>query len=359
MRIERIRTLAGPNVYTYRPALLMRLDLEDLAERESRELSGFNERLLELLPGLHEHTCGKGYRGGFVERLREGTYFGHVVEHVAIELTTPAGVPVTHGKTRYAGTPGVYNVVVEYEAETASEYLMRVAVELVEALIRGEAYPLEEKLREARCLVARHELGTDSLVQLGYGKHRRFIQAAMCDRTSAVGVEIAGDKELTKKLLEQVSIPVPRGALVTTEEEALAALRSLGAPVVVKPLDGRQGRGVSLNLSTPEEVLLGFHIAREYSRHVLVEELFEGRNYRVLVVGGRVVAASERTPCAVKGDGAHTLRELIDIANLDPLRGEGHEKPLTQIVVDEIMLACLGKAGRCLEDVPEPGEVVY
>jgi cyanophycin synthetase len=164
---------------------------------------------------------------------------------------------------------------------------------------------------------------------------------------------------LTKKLLEQVSIPVPRGALVTTEEEALEALQSLGAPVVVKPLDGRQGKGVSLNLSTPEDVLLGFHIAREYSRHVLVEELFEGRNYRVLVVGGEMVAASERTPCAVTGDGAHTIRELIDLANLDPMRGEGHEKPLTQIVVDEIMLACLGKSGRRLEDVPEAGEVVY
>jgi cyanophycin synthetase len=358
----------------------MRLDLEDLAERESRELEGFNERLLELLPGLHEHTCGKGYRGGFVERLHEGTYFGHIVEHIAIELTTPAGVPVTHGKTRYAGAPGVYNVVIEYKAEAATEYLLRVAVELVEALIGGEAYPLEEKLREARHLVARYELGPstraivdaasrrnipafrlgpDSLVQLGYGKHRRFIQAAMCDGTSAVAVEIAGDKELTKKLLEQVSIPVPLGVLVETEEEALAALRSLGGPVVVKPLDGRQGLGVSLNLSTPEEVLLGFQLAREYSRHVLVEEMFEGRNYRVLVVGGRMVAASERTPCAVTGDGVHTLRELIDLANLDPLRGEGHEKPLTQIVVDEIVLACLAKTCRSLDDLPEAGEVIY
>jgi cyanophycin synthetase len=380
MRIERIRTLAGPNIYTYHPALLMRLDLEDLAEQESRELAGFNERLLELLPGLGEHTCAKGYAGGFVERLHEGTYFGHVVEHVAIELTNQAGAPVSHGKTRYAGSPGVYNVVVEYKAEAATEYLLRVAVELVEALIKGEAYPLEEKLKAARSLVARHALGPStraiveaaerrnipafrigpgSLVQLGYGKHRRFIQAAMCDGTSAVGVEVASDKDLTKTLLEQASIPVPRGALVETEEEALAALQSLGAPVVVKPLDGRQGRGVSLNLSTPEEVLLGFHIAREYSRHVLVEELFEGRNYRVLVVGGRVVAASERTPCAVNGDGEHTIRELIDVANLDPQRGEGHEKPLTQIVFDEIMLACLAKAGRGLDDVPAAGEVVY
>jgi cyanophycin synthetase len=379
MRIERIRTLTGPNVYTYRPALLMRLDLEDLAERESRELAGFDERLLELLPGLHEHTCSKGRRGGFVERLREGTYFGHVVEHVALELTNPAGAPVSHGKTRHAGTPGVYNVVVEYKAEKATEYLLRVAVELVEALVNGEAYPLGEKLREARRLVARHELGPstraiveaagrrnipafrvgpDSLVQLGYGRHRRFIQAAMCDGTSAVGVEIAGDKELTKQMLEQVSIPVPRGAVVETDEEALAALGSVGAPVVVKPLDGRQGLGVSLNLSTPEEVLLAFRIAREYSRLVLVEELLEGRNYRVLVVGGEMVAASERTPCGVTGDGAHTVRELIDLANLDPLRGEGHEKPLTQIVVDEIMLAYLAKTNRSLEDVPEAGETV-
>jgi cyanophycin synthetase len=379
MRIERIRTLAGPNIYTYRPALLMRLDLEDLAERESRELAGFNERLLELLPGLREHTCGKGYRGGFVERLETGTYFGHVVEHVAIELTNPVGISVVHGKTRYAGATGVYNVVIEYKAQTATEYLLRVAVELVEALIKGEAYPLEEKLGEARRLVARHELGPstraiveaaerrnipafrlgpDSLVQLGYGKQRHFIQAAMCDGTSAVAVEIAGDKELTKKLLEQASIPVPRGSLVETEEDALAALQSLGAPVVVKPLDGRQGLGVSLNLSTPEEVLLGFRIAREYSRYVLVEELFEGRNYRVLVVGEHMVAASERTPCGVRGDGTHTIRELIELANLDPLRGEGHEKPLTQIVVDEIMLAYLAKTNRNLDDMPEAGEHV-
>jgi cyanophycin synthetase len=380
MRIERIRTLAGPNIYTYRPALLMTLDLEDLTERESRELAGFNERLLELLPDLHDHTCSKGYQGGFVERLGEGTYFGHVVEHVAIELTKPAGAPVTHGKTRYAGERGIYNIVVEYRAEAATEYLLRVAVELVEALVKGEAYPLEEKLREARRLVARYELGPStraiveaaerrnipafrigpgSLVQLGHGRHRRLIQAAMCDGTSAISVEVAGDKDLTKTLLGQASIPVPRGALVETEEEALAALRELGAPVVVKPLDGRQGLGVSLNLSTPEEVLLAFHIAREYSRHVLVEELFEGSNYRVLVVGGKMVAASERLPCGVTGDGTHTIRELIGVANLDPLRGEGHEKPLTQIVVDEIMLAYLAKANRSLDDVPAAGEIVF
>jgi cyanophycin synthetase len=380
MRIERIRNLAGPNIYTYRPALLMTLHLEDLAGRESRDLEGFNERLLTLLPGLSAHTCGRGYAGGFVERLTEGTYFGHVVEHAAIELTGLAGVGVHHGKTRAAGEPGVYNVVIEYKAERATEYLLRAAVEMVESLVRGEEFALEETLAEARRLVAYYELGpstraiveaaerrripvqrlgTESLVQLGWGRHRRFIQAAMTDGTSAVAVEIAGDKDLTKTLLEQASIPVPSGKIVTTEEDALAALSELGAPVVIKPLDGRQGKGVSLNLSTPEEVLLAFHIAREYSSHVLVEELFEGRNYRVLVVGGRMVAASERMPCHVIGDGVHTIKRLIEIANLDPLRGEGHEKPLTQIVVDEIMHAYLAKAGRRLEDVPAAGELVF
>ncbi|HEV2707392.1 MAG TPA: cyanophycin synthetase, partial [Pyrinomonadaceae bacterium] len=380
MRIERIRTLAGPNVYTYRPALLMTLHLEELDERESRDIAGFNERLLALLPGLSTHTCGRGYPGGFVERLNEGTYFGHVVEHTAIELTGLAGVGVHHGKTRAAGEQGVYHVVIEYKAEKATEYLLREAVSIIEALVRGEEVSLTETLDEARRLVARYELGpstraiveaaerrgipvqrlgTESLVQLGWGRHRRFIQAAMTDQTSAVAVEIAGDKDLTKTLLDQASIPVPSGKIVTTEEEALDALAELGAPVVVKPLDGRQGKGVSLNLSTADEVLLGFHIAREYSSYVLVEELYEGRNYRVLVVGGRMVAASERMPCYVTGDGTHTIKQLVEQANLDPLRGEGHEKPLTQIVIDEIMHAYLAKAGRRLDDVPAAGETVF
>jgi cyanophycin synthetase len=379
MRIEGIRTLSGPNVYTHRPALLMTLDLEELAGRESREVEGFVGRLVALLPGLREHHCSKGRAGGFIERLNEGTYFGHVVEHVAIELTGLAGVGVTHGKTRPEVEPRVYHVVVEYKAEHATRYLLETAVALVESVIRGERFALEERLAEARRIVARTELGpstraivdaaarrripwarvgTGSIVQLGWGKHRRFIQAAMCDRTSAVAVEAAGDKDLTKLILEQAAVPVPRGVVVSTEDEALAALESLGAPVVVKPLDGRQGLGVSLNLSTPEEVREAFHIARDFSPDVLVEELLVGRNYRVLVVVGETVAASERLPCHVVGDGRRTLAELVELANQNPLRGEGHEKPLTKIVVDEIVLAHLRKHGRTLNDVPAEGETV-
>lgn len=373
-----IRTLAGPSVYTYAPAVLMQLDLEELNERESRELSGFNARLLELLPGLRTHHCSLGRPGGFVERLEEGTYFGHVVEHVALELMTLAGAPATHGKTRHAGEPGVYNVVVEFKAEEATKYLLGVAVELVEALAAGESFEVVERLEEAKPIMADTELGPStraiveaaaqrgipwfrldkgSLVQFGYGKARRLIRAATTERTSAVAVDVASDKDLTKTLLVQASIPVPRGRVAASVQEAVAALEEFGR-VVVKPLDGRQGKGVSLNLSTAEEVERAYEIAREFSSLVLVEEMFEGRNYRVLVVGGRMVAASERTPCHVLGDGRSTVAELIERANCDEMRGEGHEKPLTKIKVDEISREHLRKNGRSLSDVPAAGEVV-
>ncbi|HEX9918111.1 MAG TPA: cyanophycin synthetase, partial [Pyrinomonadaceae bacterium] len=380
MRIDKIRTLSGPNIYNYKPVLLMRLYLDELAETASCDVAGFNERLLARLPGLAEHHCSKGRAGGFVERLETGTYFGHIVEHVALELSDAAGVPVYYGKTLYADEPGCYNVVVAYKAERGMHYLLRVAVELADALVKNEPYPLEEKIEEARRIIARTELGpstraiveaahrrdiptfrvnNDSLVQLGYGKNRRFIQAAMTSETGGIAVEIAGDKELTKSMLEQADIPVPRGLVVETADEAIAALSDIGAPVVVKPLDGHQGKGVSLNLTTAIEVCAAFEIARQYGHDVLVEEMYAGRDYRVLVVGGKLVAASERVPCHVVGDGTHTLGELIEIANLDPRRGEGHDNVLTKIKVDQVMLACLLKSGLSLEHVPGAGERVF
>jgi cyanophycin synthetase len=380
MNIQSIRTLSGPNVYTHRPALLMRLDLEDLYEKESYEVAGFVGRLLALLPGLGEHYCSKGYEGGFVERLNEGTYFGHTVEHVALELAGMAGCSATHGKTRYSGEGRVYNVVIEFCAEFATRYLLERAVALVESVVRGEDFAVGEVVEEAKGIAADTELGPStrsivdaatargipwargndqSLVRLGYGKHLRLIQAAMTDGTSAIGVEVAGDKDLTKARLARASIPVPAGEIVRTEEEAVAAISTVGAPVVVKPLDGRQGKGVSLRLTEPEEVRAAFRIAQEFSREVLVEEMYEGRNYRVLVVGYKVVAASERIPCHVTGDGVHTVAELIDIENSNPLRGEGHEKPLTKIRKDdEILRAFMRKEGRGLDDVPAEGERV-
>jgi cyanophycin synthetase len=380
MRVEGIRTLSGPNVYSHRPVLLMKLDLEELYERESCDVPGFVERLLAAVPGLREHHCSKGYAGGFVERLKEGTYFGHTVEHVTLELAGLAGCSATHGKTRYSGEGRVYNVVIEFCAEHATRYLLERAVALVESVIRGEEFPLPRVIEEAMEIAATTELGPStrsivnaadargipwareneaSLVRLGYGKHLRLIQAAMTDGTSAIGVEIAGDKDLTKARLGRASIPVPAGEVVRTEEEAVAALSRSGGAVVVKPLDGRQGKGVSLNLSAPEEVAAAFRIAQEFSREVLVEEMYDGRNYRVLVVGYKVAAASERIPCHVVGDGRHTVAQLIDIENSNPLRGEGHEKPLTKIRKDdEILRAFMRKEGWSMDDVPEEGERV-
>ncbi|HYE65824.1 MAG TPA: cyanophycin synthetase, partial [Pyrinomonadaceae bacterium] len=380
MRVDKIRTLSGPNIFSHQPVLVMRLDLEELTAKESTEFPGFIDRLLALLPGLHEHHCSVGRPGGFVERLYEGTYFAHIVEHVALELTEHAGIPAYFGKARQADEPGLYNVVVEYKAEHGARYLLNVAVELVEALLKGESFPLEEKLAEARALVDRTELGpstrsiveaaerrgipwfrigAESLVQLGYGKNRKLIQAAMSDRTNAIAVDIAANKELTKTVLEQASIPIPRGRIVRTEDEAVEALADINGPVVIKPLDGRQGLGVSLNLTTPEEAIHAFRLAREFSDDVLVEELVNGRNYRVLVIDGRMVAASERLACHVKGDGVHTIAELIEIENRNPLRGEGHDKPLTRIVIDSVMITYLRKRGLSLDHVPQPEEIIF
>lgn len=380
MRVDKIRTLAGPNIYNHKPVLVMRLHLEGLAQTESNNVPGFNERIIALLPGLREHGCSKGRPGGFVERLVGGTYFGHVVEHVALELSELAGVPVYYGKTLYADEPGYYNVVVAYKAERGMRFLLGVAVELVDALVKRAPYPLEEKLEEARRLIARTELGpstraiveaarrrgiptfrvnSDSLVQLGYGKNRKFIQAAMSNQTSGIAVEIAGDKELTKTILEQADLPVPRGRIVETADEAVSAMYDLGVPVVVKPMDGCQGKGVSLNLTTGAQVAEAFLIAQEYSHDVLVEEQLKGRDYRVLVVNGKMVAASLRLPCHVTGDGLHNLGELIEMANQDPLRGEGHDNALTKIVVDQVMLCCLHKRNLSLEYVAQAGERVF
>ena len=357
----------------------MRLDLEELDGKETREFKGFNDRLLACLPGLNEHQCSLGRPGGFVQRLEEGTYFGHVVEHVAIELAALANVGANHGKTRHSGEPRVYNVAIEYKAEQASRYLLAVAVRLVTAVLNSEAFPVGKEIWEAKQIAVQTELGPstraiveaaerrnipwrregeESLVQLGYGKHRHYIQAAMTDRTSATAVELVQDKDYTKALLSRAGIPVPEGRVVRSATEAIAAMHELGAPVVVKPLTGRQGNGVSIGLETADEMQQAYQDASLFSPTVLVEKLLTGRNYRLLVVDYKLVAASERTPCTVVGDGKHTIKELIDAENRNPLRGEGHEKPLTQIRVDHSVFQHLKRVGLTPKSIPHNKEEV-
>lgn len=380
MRIGGIQAMRGPNIFNHKPVLLMKLYLEELTEKESYEVPGFIDRLQSLLPGVHDHHCAMGRPGGFIERLYGGTYFAHIVEHVALELTELAGIPAYYGKTLYANARGLYDVVVEYKAEQATRYLLQRAVELVQTLVHGEPFPLERVIAEAKRIAAETELGPStraiveaasrrnipwfrlnngSLVQLGYGKNRKFIQATISDHTKCIAVDIVSDKILTKSLLQQASIRVPQGRSVQTEADAMEFLSEMNGPIVVKPQDANQGKGVSLNLATAAEVRHAFQIASDYSAAVMAEEMLWGKNYRVLVVNGKLAAASERIPAHVEGDGQHSIVELIEMANMDPRRGDEHEKPLTRIVVDPIMIRHITKCGWSLNSIPAAGEIVY
>ncbi|MDQ0190167.1 cyanophycin synthetase [Alicyclobacillus cycloheptanicus] len=380
MKILWARHIDGPNVYIYKPILVARIDLGRFTERESCEFQGFSDRLLRLLPGLREHHCAKGAPGGFVERLYGGTYFGHIVEHVAIELACCLGLDVHYGKTLYAGGMGQYDIVMECKAFECQRLLLDEAIQLVQAMVDGQTWNLEQTLARAQRLLREtglgpstqaivdaavrrgipvRRIGTGSLIQLGYGCARKLVEATVTEQTSAVAVDIACDKQMTKQLLRDAALPVPAGGTASSLEEALKLFERLGAPVVVKPQNGNQGRGVSLNLNTPEELRDAFDIAREYADHVIVEQYVEGRNFRLLVVGGRFVAASERIPARVVGDGTQTVRSLVEQANRDPRRGDDHELPLSKIVLDSVARNHLRRQGRTLDDVPAVGESVW
>ncbi len=379
MKIDTIRAITGPNVFSHNPVLVMRLDLENLAGKESYEVAGFIDRLLAALPGVRDHHCAKGRPGGFVERLYEGTYFGHIVEHVCLELTDRAGISVNRGKTVLAVPDRVYDVAVEYKSEPGMRRLLEIAVEYVQALADDRPYRADDGIAQAIELVHGDELGPstkaivdaaaergipwvrlseDSLIQFGHGIHRRFLQAAMSSNTSAIAVDIASDKELTKSLLARASIPVPAGRVVESAEEAMEAFEQIGGAVAIKPLDGNQGKGVSVHVDAREQVSEAFDTAAQFSKKIIVEEMFQGRDYRLLVLNGKFVAASERIPAQVKADGLHSIRELIEIANTDPRRGEGHSKPLSAVRVDPVVISCLRKQGIDLETVPADSKTI-
>ncbi len=380
MRVVNMRTIAGPGVYHHRPTIQMTLELDEFTEKSSTDFPGFRERLLALLPDLWQHHCSPGRPGGFVERLGAGTYFAHIIEHVALALSELAGVGVDFGKAVSAGTPGCYHVVTRYRSERAMRFLLRRSVALVAAVVRSEPVDLDAVVDEARSLARTDELGPsthavlraaearnipwrrldeEGLLQLGYGRYRRLLRATTTEETGDLAVSIARDKELTKKFLAAAAIRIPRGSVVRSEEELIDAFRRLEGPAVVKPLDANHGRGVSTRLRTQEEVVCAFQLARAHSPAVLIEEWFEGNDYRILVVDGRLVAAAHRVPAFVTGDGRSSLAELIRRENENPLRGPGHEKPLTEILIDEEAEFFLNKSGVRLEDVPGDGELVY
>lgn len=370
----------GKNIYSYKPVVKMVVDLGKYADTPTKDIEGFNETLQEFLPGLEKHYCCRGHEGGFIERLNEGTYFAHVMEHIAIELQAMLGYEIRFGKTRESNKKGMYNIIYGFENECAGLESGKLAVEIVEGILAGELPDISMRLKEIKkvCVAtdfgastaaitkeARERgipiirIGDGSILQLGYGRHQKRIEATLTENSSCVSVDIACNKELTKSILHEYGIPVPAGKIVKSEQEALEYSEKLGYPVVVKPNYGSHGKGVSINLKNPQEVLEAYKIAKEYEDTILVEKYIKGSYYRVLVVGDKVVAASHRISAHVTGDGASTLRELINKENSSPIRGDGHEKPLTKINIDKVAEQYLRKQGLTLEYVPNEGETVY
>ncbi|HEU0298327.1 MAG TPA: cyanophycin synthetase [Longimicrobium sp.] len=380
LRIARLRAVRGPNFWRLAPVIACDLTLGALEDVSSTQIPSFNRRLMSLLPTLREHPCSRGAEGGFLERLEEGTHLPHILEHVALELQTLAGTDVSFGRVVESGDPGVWWLIVAYEEEEVGLQAMRQSVRLVRACIGGERYDVAAVVEELHDLLETVRLGpstaaiveearrrgipvrrlnSGSLVQLGLGRNLRRVQAAMSDFTSAIGVEIAQDKDDTRRVLGAIGLPVPDGRTAATVEDALETAHELGWPVLIKPLDASHGRGISGELRDDQAVCRAFAAACEHSRRVVVEQFVTGRDYRVLVVDQRVVAVAERVPAHVVGDGQRTIAELIRAANEDPRRGKGHSRTLTRLPDDEATLAYLATRSKTCDTVPEAGEQVF
>jgi cyanophycin synthetase len=387
MEILEIRTLRGPNYWSgyWKKLIVMRLDIGSFEERPTNKIRGFYDRMVEVMPSLSTHGCSYGEEGGFLRRVKEGTWAGHAIEHFALELQTLAGMDTGYGRTRETGEKGIYNVVFSYVEEEVGRYAGRAAVRLWLDLaggrsideIKADLAADIQRMREIRedvrfgpstgSLVEEAEsrgipyirLNDQSLVQLGYGIHQKRIQATTTVKTNMISVDIAGDKSATKKLLGDMGVPVPKGYTIRDIDDLEDTLERVGYPAVIKPLDGNHGKGATVGIKNLDEAKVAWEKAKEYSRWVIVEQQLKGSDFRALVVNNRLIAVAERIPAHVVGDGKHTIRELIDITNADPRRGYGHENVLTQIDIDGQTMRCIAKAGYTLDSKLKKGEVLY
>lgn len=383
MKIENISILRGPNLWSIRREKLiqMRLDLEDLENFPTHKIDGFAERLERFIPSLYEHRCSEGIAGGFFSRLKEGTWMGHVIEHIALEIQNLAGMDTGFGRTRETKTSGVYNVVFNYEEEHVGVYAAKAAVRIAEALIiNNEAYKLEEDLQAMREIRQKYSLGpstrsiiieaekrgipwfrlnNSSFIQFGYGINQVQIEATITAKTSHIAVEIAGDKYRTKQILKNAFVPVAAGGICDNEEDLIDLIYEINYPIVIKPLDGNHGKGVSVNIENLEDAQKALAYAQLFSKEVIVEKFVEGFDFRVLVIDHKVVAAAKREPAHVIGNGKNTIEELIEIENKNPHRGFGHENVLTQIEIDEHTIALLEKNKLKLNSIPLSDEIIY
>jgi cyanophycin synthetase len=382
MKILKIQALRGPNIWSIsrKKLIQMRLDLEEMEQFPTDKIEGFSERIEAMFPTMFEHRCSEGEPGGFFSRVKRGTWMGHVIEHIALEIQTLAGMETGFGRTRETKTGGVYNVVFSYTEENVGMFAAESSVRIAEALIAGTEYDLEADIQQMREIRERVRLGpstgsiveeavsrdipwirlgTNSLVQLGYGINQMRFQATITCKTSNIAVDIACNKEETKRLLNLASVPVAAGSICVDLDDLKTTIDKIGYPIVLKPLDGNHGKGASINITNWEDAALGLEYAQKYSRRVIVERFITGFDFRVLVIDNKLVAAAKRVPAHVIGNGKSTIQELIEITNQDPRRGYGHENVLTQIDVDRDTLDLLKKSEMTTETVPKSGEIIY
>jgi len=387
MEILEIRTLRGPNYWSgyWKKLIIMRLDIGDYEQKPSNEIEGFYDRMKELIPTLVKHGCSYGEDGGFLKRVEEGTWAGHIIEHFALELQTLAGMDVGYGRTRETSVKGVYNVVFAYHEEEVGRYAARAAVRLfldladgksvdeLREIVKKEVQEMRETREDVRfgpstgSLVEEADsrdipfirLNDQSLVQLGYGVYQKRIQATTTSQTNMISVDIAGDKSATKKLLGEMGVPVPKGYRIRDEEDLESTIERVGYPVVIKPLDGNHGKGATVGINDLEHAKIAFEKAKEYSRWVIVEKQLIGNDFRALVVNNQLIAVAERVPAHVVGDGKLTIQELVDKTNEDPRRGFGHENVLTEITIDPQTERLIAAKDYTLETVLEKDEILY
>ena len=382
MKIIETKVMRGPNYWSIKrkKLIVMKLDLEELEELPTNKIDGFGARIEALMPSLMKHRCSEGKEGGLFTRIKEGTWMGHVIEHIALELQTLAGMECGYGRTRGTGAKGIYNVVFNYMEEAVGLYAAKTAVKIAEHLIKGEAYDIDADIKSMRELresvrfgpstgsivdeaIARDipfiRINSESLVQLGYGKNQVRFRATMTDRTSSIAVDLASNKDETKRMLKDAAIPVAKGVCISNPDDLEDAVKSVGFPLVFKPLDGNHGKGASIGVKTLEEAVEAFAHAKKYSRKIIIEKFITGYDFRVLVINNRFIAAALREPAHVIGDGKSTIQQLIDKENLDPRRGYGHENVLTEISVDRETLEQLAKKNYNIETVLKKDEHCY
>jgi len=376
MEFRKVNALRGPNYWANFPCLEAWVDLGEWKDISSEMIPGFNDRIMGLLPTMIEHRCSVGERGGFFQRLHRGTYMAHILEHVTLELQTLAGTEVGFGRARETSEDGVYKVAIEYVSEQLARAAIETGRELIMSCIKGTPFNVAEEISKLRdiaydsCLgpstaaivnaatargIPHHRMNSGSLVSLGYGTKQRRICTAETDRTSAIAETIAQDKQLTRTLLKSVGVPVPEGEPVESAENAWEVAQEIGLPVVVKPQYGNHGRGVVTNLSTQEQVMAAYHVAREEGRSIVVERFARGHDYRMLVIGNKLVAAARREPPHVIGDGKSTIEALVAKVNEDPRRSDGHSTVLSIIKLDAIAQSVLAEQGFTPTSIPEAG----